>query len=666
MGCSGEGSPAENADRASGGDARAAAGGDFSGSGATTGTGAATGTGAGASGGSEGNGSGGDGSGSLAEACAPGTDGQFLVEDLDRGLIARIVAGGVYVGWRMLGYEYDPVEKNVAYDLFRDGEKIATVTDSTNYLDAAGSADSRYSVALVVGGIACERSADASVWSGDYLTIPLSPPATGASGGTYAPSDASVGDLDGDGALDLVLKWEPSNSKDNSQSGVTDNVFLDGYTLGGERLFRIDLGPNIRAGAHYTQFSVGDFDGDGQAEVACKTAPGTRDGSGSFLAKGPAASDDDSAVYRNGSGYVLTGPEYLTVFSGSSGAELDTIAYPVARGSVSSWGDNYGNRVDRFNGGMAFVSDGPDGAASGRPSIIQGRGYYTRLTVSAVRFAEGELTTSWVFDSSQSGNGAAAGQGNHQQMAIDVDGDGAQELITGAATIGSSGTLRCTTGMGHGDALHVGELIVGEPPAVFSVHEGTGGYDVHDAASCDFHVSVTGGVDNGRGVAEYISASLTTAAGFWSATAPSLYSAATGEVVGQKPGSTNFLVYWDADDSRELEDGTRVTEYGGGTLLSCDACASNNGTKSTPTLTADLFGDFREEVVWRESNNEALRIYTTADVTTRRLFTLMHDPTYRAQVSFEQSAYNQPPHVGFHLGEGMALPPKPDIAVVPR
>jgi rhamnogalacturonan endolyase len=226
--------------------------------------------------------------------------------------------------------------------------------------------------------------------------------------------------------------------------------------------------------------------------------------------------------------------------------------------------------------------------------------------------------------------------------------------------------LQCQTNLGHGDAIHVGELIVGKPPAVFTVHEGLGGYDVHDVATCNTYVKVTGGDDNGRGVADYVLASNTKAATFWSSTSPDRYSADDGRSLGKKSGSTNFLIYWDADETRELEDGTGIAKLDGGSLLSCSACASNNGTKSTPTLTADLFGDWREEIVWRQSDNQALRIYTTTALTKRRLYTLMHDPTYRAQVSFEQSAYNQPPHVGFHIGAGMVDPPKPDMRVAPR
>ncbi|HEX2876158.1 MAG TPA: rhamnogalacturonan lyase [Polyangiaceae bacterium] len=653
-------SPTANAGSGQGG-ALATAG---NGAGGVNPTGGASAGSSSMAGAASGSGGGAGGSGNPASCVAP-SGGHYQMEDLDRGVIAVKVDGGVYVGWRMLGYEYDKTATNVSYDLYRDGTKLANVTSSTNYLDKDGTANSSYSVAAVIKGSACAQSAASKVIAQNYLSIPLEPPPNGPNGGSYSANDASVGDLDGDGQLDIVLKWDPSNSKDNSQEGITDDVFVDGYTLAGKRLFRLNLGPNIRAGAHYTQLSVYDFDGDGKAEVACKTAPGTTDGTGKALSTGPAAADDDSVKYRNATGYVLTGPEYLTVFEGATGKELATVDYPVPRGTVSSWGDSYGNRVDRFNGGVAFVSDSGSGkAASGRPSIIQGRGYYTRLTVSAYNFRDAKLTKNWVYDSKTSLD--PSGAGAHSEMAIDGDGDGAQEIITGAATISSDGMLQCQTGLGHGDALHVGELIVGKPPVVFTVHEDEGGYDVHDVTTCKTTVSVTGGDDNGRGVADYVLPTDTTAASFWSATFPDRYSVADGKSLGAKSGSTNFLIYWDADELRELEDGTSITKLGGGSLLSCSACASNNGTKSTPTLTADLFGDWREEIVWRQSDNKALRIYTTTAVTTRRIYTLMHDPTYRAQVAFQQASYNQPPHVGFHVGPGMADPPVPDIRVAPR
>jgi hypothetical protein len=582
------------------------------------------------------------------------------MEDLDRGVVAVTVTGGVYVGWRMMGYEYDTNAANVAYNLYRDGTKVATVTNSTNYLDPAGKASSSYSVSAVIGGTECAQSAGVTPLAQNYITIPLTPP-TGTA--TYNANDGATGDLDGDGKLDIVLKWDPSDAQDNANAGVTSDVFIDGYTLAGTRLWRIDLGPNIRAGAHYTQMSVYDFDGDGKAEVAVKTAPGTKDSTGNFLSTGPAAGADNSQIYRNASGYILTGPEWITVFSGATGKELATINYPVPRGTVSAWGDAYGNRVDRFNGGFAFVKDG--GVAKGLPSIIQGRGYYTRLTVSALTYRNGVLAKNWVYDSVTSLQ--ATGAGAHSEMAADVDGDGAQEIIPGQTTINSDGTLRCQSGFGHGDAIDVTELVPGKGITVFSIHESQGGSDAHDASTCKPYYETTDpGVDSNRGRADYIGVGNESSASCYVSTATiNEQLCADGTQTGLQPGS-NFVIYWDADEWRELENANSITKAGGGTLLSCAVCSGNNGTKNTPTLTADLLGDWREEIVWRQTDNKALRVYTTTDVTARRIYTLMHDPTYRVQVNFEQSAYNQPPHTGWRISPNMAPPPKPDIFIVKR
>jgi len=610
-----------------------------------------------------------------ASAAAIG-GGHYQMENLGRGVVAVQVSNGVYVGWRMFGYEYDPANPAaVSYDVYRNGTRIASVANSTNYLDTSGTGSSTYTVRAIVNGVAQAPSGPASVLAQNYLRIPLQIPPGGTTSSpcsdagtsyTYAANDGSVGDLDGDGEYEIVLKWDPSNAKDNSQSGCTGNVYLDAYRLNGTRLWRIDLGRNIRAGAHYTQFVVYDFDGDGKAELAVKTAPGTRDGTGAYLRTGPAASDNDAADYRNASGYVLTGPEYLTVFGGPTGAELATVNFDVARGTVSSWGDSYGNRVDRFLASAAFVSDAGGGsqAASGRPSILMARGYYTRATITAWNWRDGRLTQVWKADSNAST--AYAGQGAHTMAVADSDGDGAQELMYGSSVIDSNGTRKCSTNFGHGDAMHVGAFVPGRPGVqVFMPHEDGSqpSWDVHDGATCQvIQRGPVTGTDTGRGVADDVSAG-SPGGEVWANNSSNLISATTGANVGAKPGSANFLVWWDADESRELEDGTSITKYGGGTLLSASGCASNNGSKSTPVLTADLLGDWREEVIWRESNNAALRLYTTTAVTSRRIYTLMHDPQYRMQVSSEQTAYNQPPHPSFAIGSGMAAPPRPDIHV---
>jgi hypothetical protein len=588
--------------------------------------------------------------------------GHYQMENLDRGVVAVKVAGGVYVGWRMLGTEYTGTDSDTSYNLYKDGNLVKNVTDSTNYLDPVGTTTSKYTVSCVLKGTEGAQSGPVAVWAQNYTSIPTTPPVSTTSGVAYTANDGSPGDLDGDGQLDIVLKWDPSNSQDSAVTGVTDDVYLDGYTLAGQRFWRIDLGPNIRAGAHYTQFVVYDFDGDGKAEVACKTAPGTRDGTGNFLQTGDAAGADNAVSYVSAdaltAGKIITGPEWFTVFDGVTGKERATINYPVGRGSTTAWGDtSYAySLVDRFNGGVAFVKDGA--VATGLPSIISGRGYSTRMTISALTFRNGVLAKNWIYDSQTALD--ANGSGNPWEAAADVDGDGAQEIITGPSTISSDGKLMCDTGLGLGDAMDVGELIPGKGIAVFSTHDALGGQDAHDAATCGLYFNITNpGQATTGGRAEYVGVGDETSA---SCSGFNQVLCATGAASGPSAGS-NFVIYWDADEWRELEDATSITKASGATLLTCTQCASNNGAKATPTLTADLLGDWREEIIWRESGNSALRVYTTTDVTKRRLYTLMHDPTYRAQVSFEQSAYNQPPHTGFRISPNMATPPVPNISI---
>jgi hypothetical protein len=595
----------------------------------------------------------------ISGSCACGgttATGHFQMENLDRGVVAVKVPGGVYVGWRMFAYEYGV--SGVAYNLYRDGTSVKILVGTTNYLDPTGTATSTYAVTALIRGIEGPRSPSVTPWAQNYLRIPISPPAPSPSGASYSANDGSPGDLDGDGQYDIVLKWDPSDAKENSETGSTSNVFLDGYTLAGARLWRIDLGPNIRAGAHYTQFVVYDFDGDGRAEVVVKTAPGTKDGTGAYLGQGPAASDDDGALYRDSSGYILTGPEYLTVFSGTDGRELYTVNFEPVRPSTAYDYDN--KRGDYFLASTAFVSDGASGmAATGRPSFLMTRGLLTTETITAWNWRDGKLARVWL-------GLAPPGNGAHSLMVADTDGDGAQEIIWGSSTIASDGTKKCSTGLGLGDTLHVGDLLPSRPGLeVFMVHANGAlpGYDVHDASTCEIIVKGTAtSADPTNGVADDIFPN-NPGAEMWSAGDTALLSVADGSTVGPKPDSANFLVYWDADESRELEDGTAITKYGGGTLLNCAQCASNNGSKATPTLTADLLGDWREEIVWREADNSGLRLYTTTDVTARLIYTLMHDPQYRMQVSAEQTGFNQPPHVGFHIGNNMADPPKPDIYV---
>jgi rhamnogalacturonan endolyase len=585
------------------------------------------------------------------------------MENLDRGVIAVRSGTSNYIGWRLFGT--DP--SGISFNVYRDSVKINStpIANSTNYLDTSGSLSSTYTIVPVIGGVEQAATESFGVWAQQYLTIPLQVPAGVTTPDdvtcTYSPNDCSVGDLDGDGEYEIVVKWDPSNSQDNSNSGYTGNVYLDAYKLNGTFLWRIDLGINIRAGAHYTQFVVYDLDSDGRAEVACRTAPYTKDGLGNYvLMPGDTLTD-----YRNTSGYILSGPEYLTIFDGLTGRVIANTNFYPDRVSVSQWGDNYGNRVDRFLAGVAYL----DGQ---RPSLIMARGYYgpkdssysARNEITAWNWRDGELTRIWWFKAglriNNNINSNYIGQGNHNLSIGDVDGDGFDEIMYGACAIDHDGTGLYSTGLGHGDAMHFSDLDPSRPGLeVFQIHEGTGtpGASFRDAATGQI-LWQTDNADVGRGVSADIDAAYP---GCESWGFGSLRNCA-GEVIStSSPSSTNFVVWWDGDLLRELANSNVITKYGGGTLLTASGCSSNNGTKSTPCLSADILGDWREEVIWRTSDNTALRIYTTTTVTTNRIYTLMHDPQYRLAIAWQNVAYNQPPHPGFFLGDGMAAPPVPDI-----
>lgn len=593
---------------------------------------------------------------------------QYVMERLGRGVVAVRTSGSqVYVGWRLLGN--DP--SGIGFNVYRtSGGSTARLnpsplTATTNHVDTTanlGQANA-YFVRPVVGGVEQAASASftlpANAPTRQYLEIPLQLPAGGTVMGssyTYSAGDVSVGDVDGDGEYEYVVKWDPSNQKDNSQLGFTGPVLLDAYRLSGQRLWRIDLGRNIRAGAHYTQFQVFDYDGDGRAEVAVKTGDGTVSGTGQVIGNA-------SADHRNSDGIIITGPEYLTVFDGLTGAVRSTAAFQPVRGEVTDWGDNYGNRSERYLAGTAYL----DGQ---RPSIVMGRGYYELSKIAAWDFRNGTLSLRWLFDSGLVGP-SWEGRGAHSLSVTDVDGNGGQEIVYGGMTLNSNGTGRYTTSYyAHGDALHVGDFVPSRPgKEIWLIHEQSSGNaaSLRDASTGAFIMTKQNTCNcegPGRGVAGDVYAG-NPGAEFWgSGTGLTNLFSSTGASVGRTPGSANFLVWWDADAVRELLDGNHVDKYGtaGDTrLLTADGASSINGTKATPNLSADVLGDWREEVLLRSNDSRFLRVYTTVTPATNRFYTFMHDPQYRVEIARQNTAYNQPPHTSFFVGSGMSAPPTPNI-----
>jgi rhamnogalacturonan endolyase len=591
---------------------------------------------------------------------------QRQMEYLDRGLVAVQTANGVFLSWRYLATD----EPNVGFNIYRNGTVKINATpliSATNTIDNQGNTSYKYSVRAVLNGVEMVTSESVTPWSTIYKTIQLNRPAGGknASGGYhYAPGDCSVGDLDGDGQYELIVKWDPTNAKDNSQSGYTGNVYLDAYELTGKFLWRIDLGINIRAGAHYTQYMVYDFDGDGMAEVACKTAPGTKDGTGAFVLMN---NDSPTVDYRNSSGYILSGPEYLSIFNGQTGANIHTIAYNPLRGVVSNatWGDNYGNRVDRFMACVAYL----DGI---HPSLVMCRGYYTRTTLAAYNFSNGKLTQQWFYDSGTTSGVGAYGQGNHNLSVADVDNDGKDEIIYGACAINDDGKLLYRTGLGHGDAMHLCDLDPDIPGLeVWEVHEETGaayGYELHTAATGKILWGTKTGTDNGRGCSADIDG---TSRGheMWSSSGPNVYTC-KGDSLSSKKPSVNFRIYWDGDLLDELLDGTKLDKWSSATksssrlftLYNYGNAQSINGTKATPCLSADILGDWREEIFLASSvDSSKIQLFTTTIPSSYRVPTLMHDPVYRLGVAWENNCYNQPPHLGYWLGRGLDSIPVPNV-----
>lgn len=572
-------------------------------------------------------------------------------EQLDRGVVAlRNGDGHVYITWRTLPSD----RPGQPFDIWRNGKKLTSqplTTGGTFYIDEHP-LDTEATYEVKGGGHDGAWHLAAQSPAG-YIGIPLDKPSVGTTPDgrqyEYNANDASIGDVDGDGQYEIILKWDPRNARDNSHPGYTGHVFFDCYRLNGERLWRIDLGQNIRAGAHYTQFLVYDFDGDGRAELMMKTADGTVDGKGNTI--GDASKDWRCHEDDRRQGRILDGPEYLSVFDGLTGKVLHTVDYVPGRGDVEAWGDGYGNRCDRFLATVAYL----DGH---RASAVFCRGYYTRTVLAAWDWDGRQLRQRWVFDSDKEPWQDYAGQGNHNLRTADFDGDGCDEIAYGAMAVDNDGTGLYNTGFGHGDAMH----IVVEPGIqrllIWDCHENKrDGVELRDGSTGKVIFQNPSPIDVGRCMAADIDPT-NPGMEVWSIADRHIYDT-HGKIVRDRVEgkmSCNFGIWWDGDTLRELLDHETVLKYDWNAnalqpLFHFEGCRFNNGSKSNPCLQADLLGDWREEVVVRNQDSSQLRIYVSPLPTPHRFVCLEADIPYRLSVAAENVAYNQPPEMGTTLRE---------------
>lgn len=641
------------------------------------------------------------------------TDGPFSMEWLDRGVVAVPVNSGegVLVTWRLLASEYD---QELAFNVYRNSVKINTSPiTALNYIDVDGQPGDSYVIETVNTDA---LSKPATAWANNYIDIPLQRPAdrpnpavkygaTDAAPITYTPNDMSVADVNGDGQYEILVKWYPSEAQDPGLANRhTGETILDLYTLEGELLWRINLGINIVSSAHHSPFNFYDLDQDGIAELAIKTADGTRiyhpkeDGTIDDLTDEPVwVLGDPQAVWVGGLenpaqdnelnntalGRVASGPETFTVFNGATGEPMHTVDYFAPYDISPNWGDNNNNRSDRFNAAVAYMPKNGVNGAEPYPTLIEVRGHYGPHYVGAYQFIDGEIKEIWTFTLAEWH--AGSNQGNHNLKVADVDFDGYQEVVLGAITLDHDGSIvwsatgtRGTLATGHGDALHVAPMLPdSEEIYVFQPHEDGPPNNVTlvrgSTGEPVWTYSANLG-DVGRGVA----ANITPLPGYevWALETP-MYNIVSGEVLTTDVGGigvankapVNFILYWDGDLLSEFFDGPNnpnstappaITKFDYNvetgeselvTLQELIGSYSNNGTKATPGLIADIFGDWREEVLVRTNDNDALRIYTTDLPTDHAIYTLMHDPQYRMAVNLQNSVYNQPAHLGFYLGE---------------
>jgi autotransporter-associated beta strand protein len=590
---------------------------------------------------------------------------QRQTEMLGRGVVAiRTNSTSVYVGWRLLGTDPD----DIGFNLYRVAGGVTNklnplpLTNTTDYVDTGANLASAnaWFVRPVLGGVEQQTSIpfllppNAPVQQ--YISIPLHQE---AGDGTIVWGHVAVGDLDGDGEYDFVVNRSDSPNQDpaNTHQPSTDTIKIEGYRRDGTFLWRIDLGWNIEVGRDYAPMLVYDVNGDGIADIITPTSEGTTDGTGVTIGD---TDNDGITDYRDANGRVLTGPQFVSVFSGLTGQELGRTNW-IPIGNVSDWGDSYGNRASRHLSGIAYL----DGV---RPSIVICRGIYALTKVQAWNFRDGAFSEVWSWSSD--GNAAYEGQANQNIRLGDGDADGRDEILHGALTLDDDGTVLYSTGLGHGDFSTVSDVDPDRPGLeMWAVHEtpnASKGIELHDTATGAilWGKGTTNDTDRGlaadidpryKGYECYAGAGVIT---------NGLYDCKGNLITLNKPSYCNSALWWDADLCRELmngaSDGIHVDKwnYTNNTLSSLLI----TGTGGMGILgSGDVLGDWREEA-FSIYNSTEIRIYTTTIPATNRFYCLMHDPIYRLSQVVQPMRNPSPPHPGFYFGHGMSKPPVPPVS----
>lgn len=608
--------------------------------------------GAGGSGGLRPDGTGGEelgsgGTGGLAGAgpCAGGvTDGRVM-ECLGRGVVAVPSDDGALVTWRYLGT--DPPD--ITFNLYK-GTPGGTETlvchrgagESTSCLDGSASVGDTYFVRSITGPSEGEPSGIGSYSGQPYIAIPLEP----ASGGAFVHL-GWVGDLDGNGEYDVVV---------DRISGEAPKV--DAYTLDGRFLWRLDTGPNganqdnIEGGpstmsnGHNDGMTVFDFDSDGDAEIAVKTANGFVFGDGSML-------EHENDV-----------DQFVSIVDGATGAEISRIKMPT---------DFSGDGPLQCQFGAGYL----DGV---KPSVITkcknrvGSGGFN-LVATAYDFDGTTVTERFKFIP------GVAAPDYHQIRVLDVDGDGRDELCSGGFVVDDDGTLLYSlapSGVGHGDRFHITDMDPSRPglegwgiqqdnPSGLETYY----YDAKTGEVLRTYSNPSGpGADMGRGTVadlfperpgmEYFSFN-------------GLFNAQTGDTVVAEVDRNvpwpNFAIQWDGDTGSELMDQNWAGEW------NIEAEQRNSyywkwnfdglvQARGAMPFSGDILGDWREEVIVESADHSELRIYSTPYETDVRLYTLVHNPQYRNELTVH--GYKQSHHVDYFMGFDMETPPQPRIRLAPR